>query len=175
MICSVRTTICSLFLAATIAGCAAPPAPHAKTPAPSAAILFPALNVSDLAATEAFYVQLLGMRVTLRVGESGSPHQEVTLNFSGELLAPEASLVLNYVADRRTPYHFDAFSRLAIRVPDVSMAVERIRAAGHPILEEPRVIEVDGAPIKLAFVQDPNGMRVELIELDELGAEEIQD
>ena len=72
---------------------------------------------------------------------------------------------MNYVSDRSTPYHFDGFSRLAIRVPDLSMTVERIRAAGYPILEEPRVIEAGGARIKLAFVQDPNGMRVELIEL----------
>lgn len=163
-----KIAIATALAAAALAGCTAPPAHHDPQPAPrppASAILFPAINVTDLAATEAFYVQLLGMAVTLRVGEGESPHQEVTLNFSGELLAPEASLVLNYAAEREAPYHFDAFSRLAIRVPDVSAAVERIRAAGHPILEEPRIIEVDGATIKLAFVQDPNGMRVELIEL----------
>lgn len=167
-----RIVIATAIVSVAICGCASspsgPPARHEpQTPpsSPASAILFPAINVSDLEAAEAFYVQLLGMEVTLRVGESGSPHQEVTLNFSGELLAPEASLVLNYVAQREAPYHFDAFSRLAIRVPDVSAAVERIRAAGHPILEEPRTLEVDGARIKLAFVQDPNGMRVELIEL----------
>ena len=162
---SASLAICTLLLGTAVAGCTAPPAPPAQVHAASAAILFPALNVSDLAATEDFYVRLLGMKVTLRVGETGSPHQEVTLNFSGELLAPEASLVLNSVSGRQAPYRFDAFSRLAIRVPDVSEVVERIRGAGHPILEEPRVIEVDGSPIKLAFVQDPNGMRVELIEL----------
>jgi lactoylglutathione lyase len=136
----------------------------APSQTPKSSVLFPAVNVLDLAGTEAFYVDLLGMKVTLRIGEDGDEHQEVTLNFSGDVYASESSLVLNYIASRKEPYVFDAYSRIAFRVPDVDGLVERIRAAGYKILNEPRIIHVEGADIKLAFVEDPNGARLELIE-----------
>lgn len=128
-------------------------------------LLFPAVNVLDLEATEAFYVGLMGMKVTLRIGDAKSDRQEVTLNFSGEMGAPEASLVLDHVVDRREPYAFQGLSRIAFRVPDVDALVEKIRAAGHPVLSETRLIEVNDSGIKVAFVEDPNGTRVELIQL----------
>jgi catechol 2,3-dioxygenase-like lactoylglutathione lyase family enzyme len=165
---------CSLLLSIAIsalAGCAASPAskpPAQAVPAvaeaPRASVLFPAINVLDLDASEAFYVDMLGMKVSLRLGEEGDEHREVTLNFSGDVYAPEASLVLNYLASRTEPYVFDGFSRIAFRVPDVDGLVEKIRGAGHKILDEPRTIEVEGAQIRLAFVEDPNGARLELIE-----------
>ena len=170
-------TFASLALLFALGGCDSPlpdisREAHAATPQgeastrelPGSAVLFPAINVLDLKATQAFYMDMLDMKVTLKVGEEGDDHQEVTLNFSGEIYAPEASLVLNYVASRSEPYIFDAFSRIAFRVPDVDAAVERMRAAGHKILSEPRMIDVEGAGIKLAFVEDPNGARVELIQ-----------
>ncbi|HCX14216.1 MAG TPA: hypothetical protein DGZ24_02735 [Rhodospirillaceae bacterium] len=129
---------------------------------PTPAIIAPALNVLDLEATEAFYVNMLGMKVMLRLGEKDAARQEVTLNFSGDLYAPESSLLLNYSADRAEPYTFDGFSRIAFRVKDVALIVERMRAAGHKIIREPRLIK--GTSIKLAFVEDPNGALVELIE-----------
>jgi len=129
---------------------------------PSPAVIFPALNVIDLEATEAFYTDMLGMKSVLRLGGEGDTTQEVTLNFSGDLYAPESSLVLNYNSERTEPYTFDAFSRIAFRVDDVDMLVEKMRAAGYKVLSEPRMIE--GTGIKLAFVEDPNGARVELIQ-----------
>lgn len=152
-----------------VGGCAgtgsdAPSRDALVTATPGSAVMFPALNVLDLQATEGFYVGIMGMKPTLRIGEAGDDHQEVTLNFSGELTAPEASLVLNYVASRAEPYIFDGFSRLAFRVPDVSGLVEKVRAAGLEVLEEPRRIEAGGAAFMLAFVRDPNGARVELIQ-----------
>lgn len=138
------------------------PAPHAAREMPAPAIVFPALNVLDLKATESFYVNLLGMKVILRMGKPGDAQQEVTLNFSGDLYSPESSLVLEYDASRTEPYRFDAFNRIAFRVSDLDAMVERIREAGHTILEEPHRIE--GTNIRLAFVADPNGARVELIE-----------
>ncbi len=157
-----------------LAGCAATGslAPSQEAPSqetsikgrPSSAVMFPAINVLDLQAVEDFYVGIMGMKPTLRIGEAGDDHQEVTLNFSGEMSAPEASLVLNYVASRTEPYIFDGFSRLAFRVPDVRGLVEKVRAAGLEVLDEPRRIEAGGAAFMLAFVRDPNGARVELIQ-----------
>lgn len=148
------------------AGAAASEMPAAPRE-PAFAVMFPAINVLDLAASEAFYIGLLGMKPTLRIGDADSDRQEVTLNFSGDMSAPEASLVLDHVASREQPYVSGALSRIAFRVTDLEGLVERIRAAGHAILSEPRMLDVEGADadIKLAFVQDPDGIRIELIEL----------
>ncbi len=144
---------------------AAPPAasPAAERPAPI--LLFPALNVLDLEKTEAFYVDFLGMRETLRLGDESTERIEVTLSFGGDPNGASASLVLQRENGRTKPYVFDAFSRVAFRVKDVDGLVARIRAAGHPVLEEPHLIHAAGMAIRLAFVEDPNGARVELIEI----------
>lgn len=138
------------------------PQAGAAAPMPTPAIIFPALNVLDLEKTEAFYVSMLGMKPVLRMGREGDRLREVTLNFAGDLYAPESSLVLNADSARTEPYKFDAFSRIAFRVRDIDAVVERMRAAGHKILSEPRTMP--GTSLKLAFVEDPNGARVELIE-----------
>jgi len=171
-------TFATLGIALLLGGCASPTAntpeqetsaPTAQSPVsapdvPSSAVMFPAINVPDMQAAEAFYIGIMGMKPTLRIGAEGDAHQEVTLNFSGEIYAREASLVLNFVASRTEPYVFDGLSRIAFRVPDLDGLVARIRAAGHKVLVEPRMIEVKGAGIKLAFVEDPNGARVELLQ-----------
>lgn len=156
-------------LVVTTASCASFQSAKAPTPAaslqrPESAVLFPAINVRNLEAAEAFFVDLVGMKVTLRLGEPGEAHREVTLNFSGDIYADEASLVLNWVSSREKPYVFDGLSRLALRVPDVDALVDQLARAGHAVLDGPRSIEVDGAVIRLAFVEGPEGVRIELIE-----------
>jgi len=158
-----------LGLLVTTAGCASFQSAEAPTPAasskrPESAVLFPAISVRNLEAAEAFFVDLIGMKVTLRLGEPGEAHRELTLNFSGDVYADEASLVLDWVSSREEPYVFDGLSRLAIRVPDVDALVDRLARAGHAVLDGPRSIEVDGAVIRLAFVEGPEGVRIELIE-----------
>lgn len=159
--------LCGLLV--TTAGCAHSPSAKAPPPAasrerPQSAVLFPAISVRNLEAAEAFFVDLIGMKVTLRLGDPGEAHREVTLNFSGDVYADEASLVLDWVSSRDDPYDFDGLSRLAIRVPDVDGLVDRLARAGHAVLDGPRSIEVDGAVIRLAFVEGPEGLRIELIE-----------
>ena len=144
---------------------ASPPTARIAAERPAPVLLFPALNVLDLETTEAFYVDLLGMRETLRLGDESTERIEVTLSFGGDPNGADASLVLQRENGRTKPYVFDAFSRVAFRVKDVDALVARIRAAGHPVMEEPHLIHAAGMAIRLAFVQDPNGARVELIEI----------
>lgn len=155
---------------AATASSAHAPASASTTPAaatmpatpPAPVVLFPALNVLDLEKTVAFYVELMGMRETLRLGDATTERIEVTLSY-GDTNGAGASLVLQRENGRTQPYVFDAFSRIAFRVPDVDALVARIRAAGHRVLVEPHFIEAMGMKIRLAFVEDPNGARVELI------------
>jgi catechol 2,3-dioxygenase-like lactoylglutathione lyase family enzyme len=135
------------------------------TDSPVPALMFPAIHVVDMPATESFYVDMLGMQVTLRLGGPEDEREEVTLGFGDSASSAKASLVLHREGSRREPYVFDGFSRLAFRVADVEALVSRIERAGHTILQAPRLLAVDDRRIKLAFVEDPNGARVELIEL----------
>lgn len=144
-------------------GCATGDGPTPASP-PTPAVLFPALNVLELENTVAFYVDFLGMTETLRLGDETTERIEVTLSH-GDANGPGASLVLQRENGRTKPYVFDAFSRIAFRVKDVDGLVARMRAAGHPVLVEPHRIQAMGMEIQLAFVQDPNGARVELIEI----------
>lgn len=160
-----RVLVLPLALALTLAalsGCATHSEPDVATAPPAPVLLFPALNVLDLERTLAFYVDLMGMHETLRLGDETTERIEVTLAY-GDSNGAAASLVLQRENGRTQPYVFDAFSRVAFRVPDVDALVARIRAAGHPVLVEPHFIEAMGMKIRLAFVQDPNGARVELI------------
>ncbi len=71
-----------LLLVMSLGGCAHGGPDSSRVPAPEACIpslMFPALDVLDLEAAEAFYVDMLGMEVTLRLGDEASERQEVTL------------------------------------------------------------------------------------------------
>ncbi|QGX41068.1 hypothetical protein E2H98_15905 [Permianibacter aggregans] len=54
-----------------------------------------------------------------------------------------------------------AFGHLAIAVDDVYAATEKIRAAGGKIVREPGPMK-NGTTV-LAFVEDPDGYRIELL------------
>ena len=55
-----------------------------------------------------------------------------------------------------------AYGHIAIAVPDIAGTCERIRALGGTITREPG--PVSGGTTVIAFVQDPDGYKIELIE-----------
>ena len=55
-----------------------------------------------------------------------------------------------------------AYGHLALGVPDAAATVERIRAAGGTITREAGPVK--GGSTVIAFVQDPDGYKIELIE-----------
>ena len=57
-----------------------------------------------------------------------------------------------------------AYGHIAIGVPDVYAACARIRAAGGTITREPGPVK--GGTMLIAFVTDPNGYKIELIQRD---------
>ncbi|MFW6369459.1 MAG: VOC family protein, partial [Myxococcota bacterium] len=57
----------------------------------------------------------------------------------------------------------DGFGHIALGVDDIHETVEKIRAAGGKIVREPGPMK-HGSTV-LAFVEDPDGYRIELIQL----------
>ena len=127
-------------------------------------ILHTMLRVGDLARSTRFYTNVLGMKV-LRTTDR--PEQKYTLAFVGygdESAQAVLELTYNYGVDR---YDLGtAFGHVAIEVPDAAAACESVRAAakefGGKVTREAGPVK--GGTTVIAFVEDPDGYKIELIE-----------
>jgi lactoylglutathione lyase len=127
-----------------------PPAP------PEAAILLVALNVSDLQRSLNFYLDVLKMKETRRYTFPGMT--EVLVGYG----AGQPSVVLVHKESHRAPFdQGDGFSRIGVRASDVRSIVATAKSAGYTVLSEPK--EAHGAV--LAFIADPDGYRIELVQM----------
>jgi lactoylglutathione lyase len=123
-------------------------------------ILHTMLRVGDLQRSIGFYTQVLGMEL-LRTTDR--PEQKYSLAFVGycdERSQAVLELTYNYGVDR---YDLGtAFGHIAIAVDDAYAACEKIRAAGGAITREPGPVK--GGTTVIAFVTDPDGYKIELIQ-----------
>jgi lactoylglutathione lyase len=118
------------------------------------------LRVGNLQRAIDFYTQALGMTL-LRTRDQ--PEQKYTLAFVGYGSNPEHAeleLTYNYGVDS---YELGtAFGHLALGMPDIVVACERVRAAGGVVSREPGPVK--GGSTMIAFVTDPDGYKIELIQ-----------
>jgi lactoylglutathione lyase len=120
------------------------------------------LRVGDLQRAIDFYTQVLGMKL-LRTTER--PEQKYSLAFVGYGTNPEhAELELTYNHGVDKYEMGSAYGHIAIGVPDVYASCEKIRAAGGTITREPGPVK--GGSTVIAFVADPDGYKIELIQRD---------
>ena len=123
-------------------------------------VLHTMLRVGELQRSIDFYTKMLGMKL-LRTTDR--PEQKYTLAFVGYGSNPEHAeleLTYNYGVDR---YELGtAYGHLAIGVDDVYAACDRIRASGGTITREPGPVK--GGTTVIAFVTDPDGYKIELIQ-----------
>ena len=118
------------------------------------------LRVGNLQRSIDFYTQVLGMTL-LRT--SDNPEHRYTLAFVGYGSNPdhaELELTYNYGVEK---YDMGtAYGHIALAVPDAKAACDKIRAAGGTIAREAGPVQ--GGSTVIAFVTDPDGYKVELIE-----------
>ena len=118
------------------------------------------LRVGDLKRSIDFYTRVLGMKL-LRTTER--PDQQYDLAFVGYGSNPdhaEIELTYNYGVDK---YEIGtAFGHIALGVPDVYAACDAIRTNGGNVTREPGPVK--GGTTVIAFVTDPDGYKIELIE-----------
>lgn len=123
-------------------------------------ILHTMLRVGELDRSLAFYTEVLGMHLLRR---SDYPEGRFTLAFVG--YGPEsegAVLELTHNWDRTSYTLGDAYGHVAIEVEDAYAACEAIRARGGRVVREAGPMK-HGTTV-IAFVEDPDGYRVELIQ-----------
>lgn len=119
------------------------------------------VRVRNLDASIAFY-KLLGMH-ELRRREV--PEGEYTLVFIGyaDNAAGHAEIELTYNWGKDDSYEVGTgFGHFAVGVPDVAAMVEAVRAGGGKVTREAGPVKF-GATI-IAFVEDPDGYKIELIQ-----------
>ncbi|NKE67533.1 lactoylglutathione lyase [Ramlibacter sp. RBP-2] len=125
-------------------------------------LLHTMLRVGDLQRSIDFYTRVLGMKL-LRTTDR--PEQKYSLAFVGYGSNPEQAeieLTYNYGVDK---YDLGtAYGHIALGVPDAYAACEKIRAAGGAITREPGPVK--GGNTVIAFVTDPDGYKIELIQRD---------
>jgi len=120
------------------------------------------LRVGDLQRSINFYTKVLGMKL-LRTTER--PEQKYSLAFVGYGNNPEhAEIELTYNHGVETYELGTAYGHIAIGVPDVYGACEKIRTSGGAVTREPGPVK--GGTTVIAFVTDPDGYKIELIERD---------
>jgi lactoylglutathione lyase len=123
-------------------------------------ILHTMLRVGNLQRSIDFYTDVLGMKV-LRTTDR--PEQKYTLAFVGygdESHHAVLELTYNYGVER---YELGtAFGHVAIAVPDAAAACAAVRAKGGTVSREAGPVK--GGTTVIAFVQDPDGYKIELIE-----------
>ena len=118
------------------------------------------LRVRDLNRSLAFYRDTLGMQVVRQVDYETGQFTNVFLNFDADT---ESSLELTYNWQQTEAYEKGrVFGHLALMVDDVHAAVAALEQAGVHINTPPKQMAY-GTRI-IAFVLDPDGNLIELIE-----------
>ena len=107
-----------------------------------------------------FYTEVLGMKL-LRTTDR--PEQKYSLAFVGyddEKRTAVLELTYNYGVER---YELgNAFGHVAIGVPDVRQACDKVRINGGRVTREAGPVK--GGTSVIAFVEDPDGYKIEFIE-----------
>ena len=125
-------------------------------------LLHTMLRVGHLQRSIDFYTGTIGMDL-LRTTDR--PDQKYTLAFvafRGGNKNGEAELELTYNYGESEYDLGTAYGHIALGVDSVAETCERIRAAGGKVTREPGPVK--GGTTVIAFVEDPDGYKVELIE-----------
>lgn len=129
-------------------------------------LLHTMLRVGDLERSLAFYTEVLGMRLLRR---KDYPAGRYTLAFVGYGDESEhAVLELTHNWDTTAYTLGEGYGHIALGVDDIHAVCQGIRAKGGRVVREPGPKQ-HGSTV-IAFVEDPDGYKVELIELSSRAA-----
>ena len=123
-------------------------------------LLHTMLRIGDLERSIKFYTEVLGMRVLRR---SENPEYKYSLAFVGyddEDKTAVIELTYNWGVSQ---YDLgSAFGHIAIGVDDIYATCEAVKAAGGKVTREPGPVK--GGTTVIAFIEDPDGYKIEFIE-----------
>lgn len=128
-------------------------------------LLHTMLRVGNLEESLKFYCDLLGMKLLRQKDYPGGKFTLAFVGYGDESDQTVLELTHNWDTD-----HYDlgdAYGHIAIGVDDIYGTCDRIKQQGGNVVREPGPMK-HGSTV-IAFVQDPNGYKVELIQLGTQG------
>lgn len=124
-------------------------------------LLHTMIRVLDLERSIAFYRDHLGMKLLHSTDYEGGRFTNAFVGYGDE--SSHAVVELTHNWDQKEPYDKgNGFGHLAVAVPDIDATCERLEKAGVPVPRPPGPMK-HGTTV-IAFVEDPDGYKVELIE-----------
>lgn len=123
-------------------------------------LLHTMLRVGNLERSIDFYTNVMGMKLLRR---RDVPDFKYSLVFVGYESNPEqAELELTYNYGTESYDMGTAYGHIAVQVADAYAACDKIKAAGGKVTREAGPVK--GGSTVIAFVEDPDGYKIELIE-----------
>jgi lactoylglutathione lyase len=123
-------------------------------------LLHTMIRVNNLEESLAFYRNALGMKV---LRQKDYPDGKFTLAFVGYGDERDSTVIeLTYNWDKSSYNHGDAFGHIAIGVDDIYRTCQELKNKGVKVVREPGPMKFGQTVI--AFIEDPNGYKIELIE-----------
>ena len=123
-------------------------------------ILHTMLRVGDLDRSIRFYTDVLGMKLLRTTDRPEQKYRLAFVGYDSEERSAVLELTYNYGVER---YELGtAFGHIAIGVPDVAATCERVRKSGGKVTREAGPVK--GGTSVIAFVEDPDGYKIELIQ-----------
>jgi lactoylglutathione lyase len=120
------------------------------------------LRVGDLDRAVKFYEDMFGMKEIRRWDAPAGKFTNAFVGFGSEETDTVLEFTYNYGVEA---YEIGtAYGHIAIGVPDVYATCERLRAAGAKITREPGPVK-HGTTV-IAFLEDPDGYKIELVQRD---------
>ena len=118
------------------------------------------LRVGNLQRSLDFYTGVLGMALLRRSENAEYKYSLAFVGYEGNPAQAEIELTYNHGVD-----NYDmgtAYGHIALGVPDAYAAVDKIKAAGGNVTREAGPVK--GGATVIAFVTDPDGYKIELIQ-----------
>lgn len=123
-------------------------------------LLHTMLRVGDLQRSIDFYTNVLGMKLLRTTDRADQQYSLAFVGYGSNPEHAELELTYNYGVEK---YELGtAYGHIALAVPDVYAACDAIKARGGNVTREPGPVK--GGNTVIAFVQDPDGYKIELIE-----------
>ena len=120
------------------------------------------IRVGNLDRSVKFYTELLGMKELRRRDVPDGKYTLVFLGYGDGNAEGQGEIELTYNYGVEKYEQGNAFGHLAVGLPDVAGACEKVRAGGGKVTREAGPVKF-GTTI-IAFVEDPDGYKIELIQ-----------
>lgn len=123
-------------------------------------ILHTMLRVGDMERATRFYTEVLGMKLLRTTDRPEQKYSLAFVGYDGEDRSAVLELTYNYGVERYETG--TAYGHVAIEVDDARKLCDAVRAKGGKVTREAGPVK--GGTTVIAFVEDPDGYKIEFIE-----------